>query len=121
MKIAPSRYKIYLNDNKVTSFQLVDLADRVCLGLLPSSEDGWPLAVRAIKPAGGFIHVHENVHEDNLETWKVFCMKKFEKYFLDAGKSMRINCTWVEKVKSYSPRVWHIVADLTCICEDSSK
>jgi tRNA G37 N-methylase Trm5 len=36
-------------------------ADRVSLGLIPSSEAGWPLAVRALKPTGGWLHVHANV------------------------------------------------------------
>ena len=32
----------------------VGVADRVLLGLLPSSEDSWPTAVAALKTTGGF-------------------------------------------------------------------
>ena len=38
------------------------VADRVNLGLVPSSEGGWPVACRALKNStGGWIHVHGNV------------------------------------------------------------
>ena len=38
------------------------VADRVNLGLIPSSEQGWPVACAALKPhTGGMLHVHGNV------------------------------------------------------------
>ncbi|XP_022096508.1 tRNA wybutosine-synthesizing protein 2 homolog [Acanthaster planci] len=38
------------------------VADRVNLGLIPSSEVGWPVACAALKPSsGGVLHVHGNV------------------------------------------------------------
>ncbi len=38
------------------------VADRVNLGLIPSSEDGWPVACAALKPqTGGMLHIHGNV------------------------------------------------------------
>ncbi|XP_010295229.1 PREDICTED: tRNA wybutosine-synthesizing protein 2 homolog, partial [Phaethon lepturus] len=46
------------------SFQLElrDVADRVNLGLIPSSEEGWPVACRVLKKAtGGVLHIHHNV------------------------------------------------------------
>lgn len=39
----------------------VGVADRVCLGLIPSSSRAWPAAVLALKPSGGRLHVHANV------------------------------------------------------------
>ncbi|KAL9837409.1 tRNA wybutosine-synthesizing protein 2 homolog isoform 2-T2 [Geothlypis trichas] len=42
--------------------QLRDVADRVNLGLIPSSEEGWPVACRVLKKAtGGVLHIHHNV------------------------------------------------------------
>ncbi|KAL0175926.1 hypothetical protein M9458_028256, partial [Cirrhinus mrigala] len=39
-----------------------DLADRVNLGLIPSSEEGWPVACRLLKrDTGGTLHIHQNV------------------------------------------------------------
>lgn len=38
------------------------VADRVNLGLIPSSEEGWPTACAALKPrTGGVLHIHANV------------------------------------------------------------
>jgi len=95
------------------------VADRVCCGLLPSSQDGWALAVRVLKSEGGIVHVHENIHEDLVESWSrgKLC-ETFQKLFTrepDARKQgMKVFCTHVEIVKSYAPRVYHIVADLRC-------
>ncbi|KAF1675416.1 hypothetical protein FQV07_0010378, partial [Pygoscelis papua] len=45
------------------SFQLElrNVADRVNLGLIPSSEEGWPVACRVLKGTGGVLHIHHNV------------------------------------------------------------
>ncbi|XP_061090896.1 tRNA wybutosine-synthesizing protein 2 homolog [Conger conger] len=41
---------------------LCDLADRVNLGLIPSSREGWPVACRLLKQnTGGVLHLHQNV------------------------------------------------------------
>jgi tRNA wybutosine-synthesizing protein 2 len=41
--------------------QLRNIADRVNLGLLPSSEPGWLVACKVLKSTGGVLHVHGNV------------------------------------------------------------
>lgn len=41
--------------------QLPPLADRVNLGLIPSSEEGWPVAVQVLKLSGGILHIHGNI------------------------------------------------------------
>jgi len=56
-------------DNRQGAKRLVDIADRVLLGLLPSSEQAWPLAVGCLKPSGGWMHVHENVAEADMAAW----------------------------------------------------
>lgn len=127
-------------------------ADRVMLGLLPSSRDGWRLGVAVLKRAGGVMHVHENVHERLLvkptadmcgsdETiardvptaeltaeidgyFPEFLVKRFkalfrehdEKYQTEGQilKPMDVRVVHVEFVKSYAPRVYHIVVDLLC-------
>ena len=41
---------------------LTDVADRVNVGLIPSSEEGWPVACAALKQStGGWLHIHGNV------------------------------------------------------------
>lgn len=93
---------------------LTDVADRVCLGLLPSSRGGWDAAVRVLNRKGGTMHVHYNVNATDIEAWTTDMLSVFTILFAAAGKAMQLECTHVEKVKSYAPRVYHIVADVTC-------
>ena len=92
------------------------VADRVNLGLIPSSRQGWPLAVACLKAAGGWLHVHDNVPEAELDAWSaglaaaVLSLGAVE----GGGRERWASCTVVhlERVKSYAPRVHHYVADL---------
>ena len=47
--------QIVEGDNRVTTLPYHDVADRVLLGLLPSSREGWPLAMRLLKPKVGMV------------------------------------------------------------------
>jgi tRNA wybutosine-synthesizing protein 3 len=109
---------VYEGDNRSTineeNTSLHDVADRVSLGLLPSSVEGWPLAAYALKATGGVLHVHENVHENIIDSWVADACATFMKLFEERGRPMRVECYHVERVKSYAPRVIHIVADLKC-------
>jgi tRNA G37 N-methylase Trm5 len=164
--VSPDRYSVYEGDNRITSKSLIGIADRVLLGLLPSSVQGWPLAARALKPTGGLIHVHENVHENILAAWVEETRAEFqrllrteftaqekqkqkqqqqqeEEELLSAGAGvgaetaeagevvpvegnnnsnsmgaeleMHVTIVHLEKVKSYAPRVFHVVLDLQCV------
>ncbi|NWX81502.1 TYW2 protein, partial [Nothoprocta ornata] len=54
------RCRIHRGDSR--RLRLRDVADRVNLGLLPSSEEGWPAACRVLrKDTGGVMHIHHNV------------------------------------------------------------
>uniref|UniRef100_A0A8B9I6T0 tRNA wybutosine-synthesizing protein 2 homolog n=1 Tax=Anser brachyrhynchus TaxID=132585 RepID=A0A8B9I6T0_9AVES len=54
------RCHIHHGDNR--QLRLQDVADRVNLGLIPSSEEGWPVACRVLKKGtGGVLHIHHNV------------------------------------------------------------
>ncbi|XP_028671721.1 tRNA wybutosine-synthesizing protein 2 homolog [Erpetoichthys calabaricus] len=51
---------IHEGDNRQLS--MCDVADRVNLGLIPSSEEGWPTACRLLRQnSGGILHIHQNV------------------------------------------------------------
>jgi tRNA G37 N-methylase Trm5/tRNA(Phe) wybutosine-synthesizing methylase Tyw3 len=116
------RCRVYHDDNRRTIASNPDLhhiADRVCLGLLPSSTMGCPLAVKVLKLEGGIIHVHENIMETEIETWLKSCCESFQLLLQeDRGEAQgyryryNINCIHLERVKSYAPRVFHVVADL---------
>lgn len=41
------------------------------LGLIPSSEIGWPAAVAALKPCGGWLHIHGNVVSEDEAAWRL--------------------------------------------------
>uniref|UniRef100_F7CBL9 tRNA wybutosine-synthesizing protein 2 homolog n=1 Tax=Monodelphis domestica TaxID=13616 RepID=F7CBL9_MONDO len=51
---------IHLGDNR--KLKLRSIADRVNLGLIPSSEEGWPIACQVLRQdTGGILHIHHNV------------------------------------------------------------
>ena len=113
-KIHAGRYTIHGGDNSVSAPALADTAHRVCLGLLPSSEGGWPLAARVIRPSGGVLHVHENVHEDDIEAFVQRLLAALIREIALCGKRLGVRARHVERVKSYAPRVFHIVVDVVC-------
>ncbi|NXS55038.1 TYW2 protein, partial [Brachypteracias leptosomus] len=54
------RCRVHHGDSR--QLELQDVADRVNLGLIPSSEEGWPVACRVLKKStGGVLHIHHNV------------------------------------------------------------
>lgn len=122
-QIFQRRCVIFKGDNRISagSHAVSHIADRVCLGLLPSSVDGWPLAVNVLKLDGGILHVHENVHDKEIGAWVENCCATFKDLFEVSDRkegrklgSMTVSCTHIERVKSFSPHVIHIVADLLC-------
>jgi len=97
------------------SLGLRGCADRVNLGLIPSSSQGWPLACAALKPRGGWLHVHDNVHEDAVVSWALELAATMVRLGASEGEGREkwaVAVAHVEKVKSYAPRVMHVVADL---------
>ena len=86
------------------SVEIPEKADRVLMGLLPSSKEYLPKALDLVKP-GGVIHYHgidtagaEKLWED-VET---------------ACKKKRLKCELLKrtKVKSWNPKKWHWVLDV---------
>lgn len=54
------RCQIHVGDNR--TLKLSHIADRVNLGLIPSSEEGWPIACQVLRQdVGGILHIHQNV------------------------------------------------------------
>ena len=97
-----------------------NIAHRVNLGLIPQSSSSWRTACEALRQTGGILHVHgnvecskqdvkrrkmlswsEDVRESILHTLQEVKQKQFE------GEILHTEC-----VKSYSPRVFHLVVDL---------
>ena len=89
--------------------------DRVSLGLLPSSEGGWEIAVACLnRNSGGWLHIHGNVPTAERLHWahwvcqSLKCLTETKQY----SKEWLVVCTHVEKVKSFAPMVDHVVADV---------
>lgn len=50
------------------------MADRVNLGLIPSSEQGWPIACQVLrKDTGGILHIHQNVESFPAKALQLPC------------------------------------------------
>lgn len=94
---------------------LVNMFDRVSLGLLPSSEGGWRTAVRALKnETGGWLHIHGNVPNSEEEAWAIWTCKCILEICNEVGRPDEwvVLCNHVERVKSYAPTISHFVADI---------
>jgi tRNA wybutosine-synthesizing protein 3 len=109
------RCKVYPGDNQESAPTIGAVADRVNLGLLPTSEKAWPLAVQVLKPSGGWFHVHDNVAVEDREAWEQRVLTSMRELAQQYGKHWTITCEHVEKVKSYAPKVYHFVADIHCV------
>ncbi|MGB0617719.1 MAG: class I SAM-dependent methyltransferase [Candidatus Poseidoniaceae archaeon] len=95
------RLSQHLGDNRNTLPELQGVADRVVLGLLPSSEHAWEDAVGCLKPNGGWLHVHMNVKEERIEAWAE-----------ETAAKLGGVVGHIERVKWYAPRIRHVVLDL---------
>lgn len=106
------RCVILEGDNRVTAPKGV--ADRVCLGLIPSSEGSWITAVRALRCVGGVLHVHGNVKDSEEGSWLEHVLKSIQEISISEGNLWEISIEHVERVKWYAPHIRHIVVDIRC-------
>lgn len=66
---------------------LKGVADRVNLGLVPSSEEGWPAACEALNNVtGGWLHVHGNVCSKNRQKHTQFHSTEFNPWEIEDAK-----------------------------------
>ena len=100
-------------DNQETLRNLTGLADRVHLGILPSSEQTWRLAVSCLKSTGGILHLHMNVREVEIDDFVTYCLSKLTDYATNHHNFTNIEAIHVEKVKWYAPHIRHIVIDVS--------
>ena len=101
------RCVIHEGDCRITTESLAGVADRVFLGLLPSSEEGLEPAMRVLSPSGGTLHVHGAPPPGDLDSW----VEGLFSYISSLRPGSELSHTLV-RVKSYKPRVWHVVADI---------
>jgi tRNA G37 N-methylase Trm5 len=89
--------------------------DRVSLGLLPSSEGGWDIAIASLnQTTGGWLHIHGNVPTAERNLWSHWICQSLK--FLTKkhvySNDWNVICVHVERVKSFAPLVDHLVADV---------
>jgi tRNA G37 N-methylase Trm5 len=116
-QIEEDRVTVLQGDCRVVASEhkLVDMFDRVSLGLLPSSEGGWRTAIQALKnDSGGWLHVHGNVPVKEVEAWALWLCDRLCALAKEENKPSEwvVICDHVEKVKSFAPTVAHYVADV---------
>ena len=108
------------------------VAERVNLGLIPSSKEGWLTACRALKPhSGGWLHIHscvssrqegidQEVKESKKSVWARWANDTAAEVLSLLQESHLTACPWsvtvalVTHVKSYAPHIDHVVVDLEC-------
>ncbi|NXP17125.1 TYW2 protein, partial [Scytalopus superciliaris] len=97
--------------------ELRDTADRVNLGLIPSSEEGWPVACRVLKKdTGGVLHIHHNVETPPApvllaEQGSPEAQHPVE----DTGKETvgaRIRPEWQRWAEATATRIWGLLEEL---------
>ena len=124
--IGSQKYTIWHGDCRYSIRENLDIihnvfhgVDRISLGLLPSSEGGWPVAISALrKDRGGWLHVHGNVHMDEKKTWSHWiCKQLYQIMTLMTNEKnnysdWHVFCSHVERVKSFAPKINHYVADI---------
>ena len=107
------RCTVRLGDNRVSlaeggsASDALGSCDRVMLGLIPSSKEGWPLALAALKPEGGWLHLHGNAPGGNEGEWANSVVKQIAE--MEYREIELINLV---KVKWYAPRIRHCVLDI---------
>ncbi|CAH2315690.1 tRNA wybutosine-synthesizing 2 homolog [Pelobates cultripes] len=126
---------IHEGDNR--QLKLQDVADRVNLGLIPTSEPAYEVACRVLKKdTGGILHIHHNVNsfirhaglnmngtKEDVIKWKNMAWKEWAEgtesqvraiLMKASGSPWHTQILHLEKVKSYAPYIDHVVLDLDC-------
>ena len=115
-----ARCAVLLGDNRAVCPR--NIADRVNLGLIPTSAASWRTACLALKDGGGVLHLHGNVEcakqadrRQEFESWAAAACRSISQILAEVkNTSFCVTVSHVECVKSYAPRIYHIVVDLKC-------
>jgi tRNA wybutosine-synthesizing protein 3 len=103
-----NRCTIYEGDNRITSNDLLDIADRVLLGLLPTAEKSYHIALNCLKETGGTLHLHGLAPADNHEKLVVETTATLE----EINTNYKVKKVNINKIKSYAPHWDHLVLDI---------
>ncbi len=101
------RCTIHEGDNRNATESLAGVADRVFLGLLPSSEEGLEVAMRVLSSGGGMLHVHGLAPSKDHASWVDDLLSSTSSLRPESDLSHSL-----ARVKSYAPHWDHVVLDL---------
>jgi tRNA wybutosine-synthesizing protein 2 len=114
MEVNDEQVVIFNEDNK-TALEVLGRngvkVKHVNLGLLPSSECAWRIATKILDAEGGYIHVHGNCRDIEIDEWCKTTVKEFERLF---GNGWEVGIFDKFRVKEFGPGVGHWVLDLYC-------
>jgi tRNA wybutosine-synthesizing protein 3 len=60
------------------------------------------------------LHIHMNVEKEHIEQWRMDTIATLEMMAQEAGRPWNITSVHLERVKSFSPGVVHVVLDVLC-------
>ena len=105
---------IHEGDNQLTvpKLDVFGKINRVMLGLLPSSEMSWELAINSLDSKGGILHLHGNASAKKEKEWANKVISKLESISDINNRDFKFELIHIEKVKSYAPKVNHLVLDI---------
>ena len=105
---------IHEGDNQLTvpKLDVFGKINRVMLGLLPSSEMSWELAINSLDSKGGMLHLHGNAPAKKEKEWATKVIGKLETISDNNNRNFKFELSHIEKVKSYAPKVNHLVLDI---------
>ena len=107
------RCTVHEGDNRLTfapdgsNAALHGTFHRVVLGLLPSGEEGLPMALDALGGSGGILHLHGIAAAEGEEEWADDLVTRITTMTMQEARLERL-----VKVKWYSPHTRHCVADI---------
>ncbi|KAB5583373.1 S-adenosyl-L-methionine-dependent methyltransferase [Coniochaeta sp. 2T2.1] len=114
------RIVVFPESNEMAEGRLCDLdcgdfaADvvHVNCGLLPTSQPTWRDALCMVNEPEGWLHLHENVAEEDIERRRGEIQAMFDGWEGGMGGERKGVVEHVEMVKTYAPGVWHCVFDV---------
>ena len=100
------------NISTVPNLDIFGKVNRVMLGLLPSSEKSWRLAIQSLDSKGGMLHLHGNASAKKENEWAQSVIERLKEISNDSKREFKFELRHIEKVKSYAPKVNHLVLDI---------
>jgi len=100
------------NLSTVPKSEMFGKINRVMLGLLPSSEKSWELAITSLDSKGGMLHLHGNAIAKKEKEWAEKVIEKLRQISDANNREFEFELMHVEKVKSYAPKINHVVLDI---------